>query len=147
MDIDLDALQAKAEAATPGTWDTNQFDDQHTIGNGLRAGEGRYCVAGNIRRANDAAFIAAANPAVVLELVARLRAAEARADRLEAENAELRTTAQAVLTHFNDRSQAPGHCHDVPGIWDTSNLPDIAGKPCEWCATWAKFTKLAGGAQ
>ena len=30
---------------------------------------------------------------------------------------------------------APGHCHDVPGVWDGDN-GDLAGKPCAWCATW-----------
>jgi len=36
---------------------------------------------------------------------------------------------------------APGHGHRVAGIWDEDN-GDKAGKPCAWCLTWAKFTKL-----
>ena len=36
---------------------------------------------------------------------------------------------------------APGHGHRVVGIWDEDN-GDKAGKPCAWCLTWAKFTKL-----
>ena len=31
---------------------------------------------------------------------------------------------------------APGHCHSKPGIWDADNAPEIAGKPCDWCAQW-----------
>lgn len=30
---------------------------------------------------------------------------------------------------------APGHGHDVPGIWDSDN-GDLAGKPCAWCLAW-----------
>ncbi|PEH83789.1 hypothetical protein [Burkholderia gladioli] len=30
---------------------------------------------------------------------------------------------------------APGHAHDVPGVWDADN-GSKAGKPCAWCMTW-----------
>ncbi|MGX5887839.1 hypothetical protein [Burkholderia gladioli] len=30
---------------------------------------------------------------------------------------------------------APGHAHDVPGVWDSDNGKK-AGKPCAWCMTW-----------
>lgn len=30
---------------------------------------------------------------------------------------------------------APGHGHDIPGIWDSDN-GSLAGKPCAWCLTW-----------
>ncbi len=33
---------------------------------------------------------------------------------------------------------APGHSHDVRGIWDSDN-GDLAGKPCEWCAAWTSL--------
>jgi hypothetical protein len=36
---------------------------------------------------------------------------------------------------------APGHAHDIPGIWDMDN-GKLAGKPCAWCATWAKAKAL-----
>lgn len=32
---------------------------------------------------------------------------------------------------------APGHCHDKPGIWDGDNGP-LAGTECAWCKTWNK---------
>lgn len=41
-----------------------------------------------------------------------------------------------------DDGNAPGHAHSRPGIWDNDNKPGIAGKPCAWCLTWAKFTRL-----
>ncbi|WP_186121448.1 hypothetical protein [Burkholderia gladioli] len=30
---------------------------------------------------------------------------------------------------------APGHAHDVLGVWDSDN-GSKAGKPCAWCMTW-----------
>lgn len=30
---------------------------------------------------------------------------------------------------------APGHAHDMPGIWNSDNGAK-AGTPCAWCATW-----------
>ena len=32
---------------------------------------------------------------------------------------------------------APGHAHEVPGVWDDDN-GELAGKPCAWCAVWAR---------
>ncbi len=40
-----------------------------------------------------------------------------------------------------DRKNAPGHAHQIPGIWDSDNGKK-AGKPCAWCLTWSKFTAL-----
>lgn len=36
---------------------------------------------------------------------------------------------------------APGHAHEVPGIWDSDNGAK-SGQPCAWCLTWKKFTRL-----
>lgn len=41
----------------------------------------------------------------------------------------------------SDDANAPGHAHQIPGIWDEDN-GDLAGTPCAWCLTWAKFTAL-----
>lgn len=50
----------------------------------------------------------------------------------------------AVVRETDDREyeypwdgaeNAPGHAHDVPGIWDADNGKK-AGKPCAWCMTW-----------
>jgi len=43
-----------------------------------------------------------------------------------------------IFEHFKDRAQAPGHCHDEPGIWDSDNGPGKAGTPCDWCAHWER---------
>jgi hypothetical protein len=34
---------------------------------------------------------------------------------------------------------APGHSHQIPGIWDESDCDELAGKPCEWCAIWRRL--------
>jgi hypothetical protein len=51
---------------------------------------------------------------------------------------------EAVRRELEDKvysKNAPGHAHHTPGIWDKDN-GDLAGKPCAWCLTWKKFTKL-----
>ena len=40
---------------------------------------------------------------------------------------------------------APNHGHSIPGVWDQSNDPDLAGKPCEWCAAWREFVAAVEG--
>lgn len=51
---------------------------------------------------------------------------------------------RSILTAVVDEMQredgeytgnAPGHGHEVPGIWDSDNGMR-AGKPCAWCRTW-----------
>lgn len=88
--LDLDALQAAAEAATPGPWNVNYTklngkvihwhvaDRKHGTMNAVAMADEDQ---GELRehselRANGE-FIAAANPAVVLALIDRLRKAEA----------------------------------------------------------------------
>ncbi|MBW7896555.1 MAG: hypothetical protein H3C27_15715 [Opitutaceae bacterium] len=57
------------------------------------------------------------------------------ADEIE----RLRELMRAVVEHFRRDGDglvdAPGHCHDVPGAWDSDNGA-LAGKPCAWCALW-----------
>jgi hypothetical protein len=36
---------------------------------------------------------------------------------------------------------APGHSHDVPGIWDRDN-GERAGKTCAWCLLWKSAKQL-----
>ena len=59
-------------------------------------------------------------------------------------SAEDRAILEAVRRELNEgnRGDAPGHAHHRPGIWDDDNRPAIAGKPCAWCMTWAKFTAI-----
>lgn len=81
MTIDLDTLEAAAKAATPGPW-------VNTAGYKIKvASTGTHCASAwerytyepgkeitSEKAQANAAFIAAANPATVLELIAELRA-------------------------------------------------------------------------
>ena len=76
-DIDLDALEAAALAATQGDWTRQDF-----YSSGARRGvdgpDGEVICAsyGGSGKAANFDHIAASSPAVVLELIRRLRAAE-----------------------------------------------------------------------
>lgn len=91
MTLDLDALEAAARAATPGPWvasggalpckpdDTRRCKDHDTDEPHIGVyfiNTPRYSAATELDR-NDALYVDAASPDVVLTLVARLRAAEA----------------------------------------------------------------------
>lgn len=61
-------------------------------------------------------------------------------DALIAENDELRSVMSAVTNEiprgeFIQPGNAPGHCHEIPGVWDQGN-GDKAGKECGWCKVW-----------
>jgi hypothetical protein len=83
MEIDLNELERLAKAATPGKWTWKQASCFNTPGCAVfwpdmskgRVHYRRLDSGGGMLEA-DANFIATANPAVVLELVRRLRAAE-----------------------------------------------------------------------
>lgn len=84
-------------------------------------------------------FMALANPATILALLAeradlKLQLAAARVDAKR-----WRDIVQSFVDEIPHRSavrgNAPGHGHDVPGIWDSDNGP-LAGKECAWCKTW-----------
>ena len=45
------------------------------------------------------------------------------------------------------RGNAPGHAHAVPGIWDSDNVPYLAGKPCAWCLAYSTARKLLAASQ
>jgi hypothetical protein len=79
---DLDALEKLAEAATPGPWETEVADfDARSWAIFHRGGT---FVAPDAGCEADAAYIAAMSPDVALALIARLRAAEQRAEKAEA---------------------------------------------------------------
>jgi hypothetical protein len=46
---------------------------------------------------------------------------------------------------FADRGNAPGHCHQQPGIWDSDNRPGRANRRCRWCRVWREATAFAKG--
>lgn len=75
--IDLDQLEAMAKAATPGPWRTGEcgnVDCWCRLVLAPSASDEENCVvpSGSIE-ARDAAFVSAANPAVVLELITQIR--------------------------------------------------------------------------
>ena len=61
--------------------------------------------------------------------------------RMAQENDKLRRLLNELLTQLGERERgdgnAPGHAHEVPGVWDSDN-GKLAGKPCAWCALWAE---------
>lgn len=65
MPLDLQKLKAAAEAATPGPWRARYGDE-------LINAEGEVFAYGSFLSDDDPAFIAAANPSVVLALIAEI---------------------------------------------------------------------------
>lgn len=88
------------------------------------------------------------NEAGITPSSADLIAAGRRAADPAAEAAELRGLLTSLVNHFLQDADcgesAPGHAHSVPGVWDSSNHPDKAGKPCAWCALWARAKAAVG---
>lgn len=86
MSDKLEALKAAALAATPGPWVEFLSGDTFAV----HTPSDKHCgdivnwpgFDGSKNAANNAAFIAAVNPAVVLELLAALEEANKRAERL-----------------------------------------------------------------
>lgn len=60
---------------------------------------------------------------------------------LRDEDREILEAVRRELDRGNQDGNAPGHGHEVPGIWDSDNGAR-AGKPCAWCLTWKKFTTI-----
>jgi hypothetical protein len=56
-----------------------------------------------------------------------------------AREGELREALSDIFEHFKNRAQAPGHDHDISGVWDDDiSNREKAGTPCEWCAKWER---------
>jgi len=68
--IDLNKLEQLAKAATPGLWTTGQGSH---FGCEVRNYTQSTAFCGATNGLNDAAFIAAANPVIVLELIETIR--------------------------------------------------------------------------
>lgn len=74
-DFELDVLEAAAKGATKGVWHCRRKDVFS------RTADGDFPVVYDARYERDANYIAAANPAAVLDLIVELR--QARADACE----------------------------------------------------------------
>lgn len=91
--LDIDKLEALAEAATPGPWENAEDAVFRVI---VEAGN-RWvcdCISGKVhspQEAKDAAFIAAANPAAILELIAAYRSLKKRCKKFHKERGILAT--------------------------------------------------------
>jgi len=84
-DTELDALEAAAKAATPGPWEAYHGEEHHIIRsfkNKPYSSNGQIIAwCGKMGTEHDwptAAYIAAANPAAILELIAELRELKSR---------------------------------------------------------------------
>lgn len=77
MNVDLDALEAAAKAATPGLWETIRYRiyaDKKNVASAQEVYSYREDEAVLPKEAEaNAAYIAAASPTVVLELIAEIR--------------------------------------------------------------------------
>lgn len=73
----------------------------------------------------------------------------AEVDRLRQTVAWLRGLIATVVERMEREDgsgpDAPGHCHEKPGVWDADNRREIAGKPCEWCHIWSEFKAAGAG--
>lgn len=87
MPNDLDALAALARAATPGPWcqDYKKFSHVYPTGQSSTLSKPIAVVNGGTHTGTmtNAAYIAAANPAAVLALIARVRELEGDAGRFK----------------------------------------------------------------
>lgn len=69
---------------------------------------------------------------------------------MERDAARWRDLLAAVMRELPSRStfsgNAPGHCHNIPGVWDSDNGA-LSGKSCAWCMTWAAARAALAQAQ
>ena len=106
-DAELKALEAAAKAATPGPWVVDSLDGCSVF---YHDAEGIHHLIACCydAQSKDAAYIAAANPAAVLELIAELRQAKAEKDWL-AENLE-NTIGSCGLTSWLQAAKEAASC-------------------------------------
>ncbi|EGD4855586.1 TPA: ead/Ea22-like family protein [Escherichia coli] len=148
-EINYQALREAAEKATKGRWAV-EFDDEIYSTDGVNHEQIAMVFSEN--EARDAAFIAAANPATVLALLASLEAAEKRIAELEA-----RAFNPAILDVIAERQRQQSvegwmpehddeHCNGelamaaVCYINETGTVNRNGGKPWgwPWDASWWK---------
>ena len=63
---------------------------------------------------------------------------------------EWREALEAVMREMPDRGyrgNAPGHAHQIPGVWDSDNVPALAGNPCAWCLAYKTARTLLAASE
>jgi hypothetical protein len=109
-EIDLDALEKAALAASPGPW---EYAEDKYVNRRVQTVGGKpdYVVwpyEATCVSEEDGAYIAAANPAVVLELIRRLREAESELAGANAAVAEARANDMTAMRWLADARFASG---------------------------------------
>ncbi|HAN25826.1 MAG: hypothetical protein CMH36_09990 [Microbacterium sp.] len=127
-DIDIKVLRVKAEAATPGPWGAGDawvftdpvYPDDNRLSNvfGMNFADHERADAEHARGVRNAAYIAAVGPDVVLALLDRLEAAEARLADADSKLAAVR----AILTA---RAKAGSWDHDSREVWEALCPPIV----------------------
>ncbi|WP_312381587.1 hypothetical protein [Stutzerimonas balearica] len=86
----------------------------------------------------------------IAKMEERIDALLAERDALEKDAVRFREIVAAVVREHPRRSEnrgnAPGHGHSVPGVWDSDNGA-LAGTECAWCKTWNEAIAAMQGAQ
>lgn len=130
-------IEAAMANATPGYW-------YQAKGIGLVVDHNDCGVVCETHEDNpvDAIYIAACNPSNVRQLIARIRELEARQTRWrEVVDAVIREVPNNYRSNF-EGGNAPGHGHEVPGVWDSDNGAK-AGTKCAWCLAWNAALSMA----
>lgn len=136
-DLDLDALTRLAEAATPGP--STRDSGWSATAEPPEDWEGPYVVL-ETRQRNDAEYLAAVDPATVVALVERLRAAESAVERVDVLRDRWRRQADgaasglvfygaqvaAMLSDALDGPGAPASTQADPESTDDPNGPQNA---------------------
>jgi hypothetical protein len=111
--MDIAALKAAAERATPGPWH-NSHGSVDNFGNEWQGslsfewmpnGRGTDGDGINENFANDAAYIALANPTSILSMIARLEALE-----------EALSACAHVMPHYRMMGATPGHDEELDAV-------------------------------
>lgn len=131
--LDLDAIEARANAAYPGPWRAGTVEaegkvwahDPEALG-GPSVGERCVFIANtHFKHTANRAFVAHAREDVPA-LVARVR--------------RLQALVAVLVTHERDN----GHSHACVGTWDRSNGAPLGGAPCARCHTFADAREAIG---
>lgn len=111
---DYSKLQELAKAATPGEWFVSSGGDMVVSHDSCET----ICTTDENLDMHDAKFIAAANPATVLELLAERDQLFGNSEQLKAENEALRKDAELgrVAIRYIDRLCDPAECDPLETI-------------------------------